>query len=205
MRPTEILSSEHRVIEIMLGCLAKIADEAESTGHLAKEPAEQAIDFIRNFADGCHHGKEEAHLFVAMEQKGVPREGGPIGVMLHDHETGRAFVRGMATHLAAAAEGSPTALAEFVTNARGYIELLTAHIRKEDHVLFPLADRAFSSEDQHNLLAAFDRVEEHDMGEGTHERYLEIARSLAVQYGVPHGAIDKVGCTCGHHHQAGKA
>jgi hemerythrin-like domain-containing protein len=202
MRPTEILSNEHRVIEILLQCLDRMTEEAERTGSLEKEPAEQALEFIRNFADGCHHGKEEVHLFPAMEEKGVPREGGPIGVMLHDHETGRGFVRGMSAQVNAASEGDPAALAAFAANARGYINLLVAHIQKEDHVLFPLADRAFSDDDQQALLAAFDKVEVHDMGEGTHEKYLDIARSLAKRYGVPSEAIEKAGCTCNHHKQA---
>ena len=199
MRPTEILSSEHRVIEIMLQCLARMTEQAEAAGRLDKEPAEQALEFIARFADGCHHGKEEQHLFPAMEGKGVAREGGPIGVMLSDHEAGRAFVRGMKAQVEAASNGDSTALSEFAVNARGYIELLTAHIHKEDHVLFPMADRAFTAENQKALLTAFDHVESHDMGEGTHQRYLDIARSLAERYGVPHKAIDNAGCSCSHH------
>lgn len=205
MRPTEILSSEHRVIEIMLQCLARMTEQAETSGRLEKEPAEQALEFIANFADGCHHGKEEQHLFPAMEEKGVPRNGGPIGVMLSDHEAGRAFVRGMRAQVTAASEGKATALAEFATNARGYIDLLVGHIQKEDNVLFPLADRVFAEQNQQDLLAAFDHVEAHDMGEGTHERFLEIARSLAQRYGVPHEAIDKAGCSCSHHKKSNVA
>lgn len=198
MRPTEILSSEHRVIEIMLQVLARITEEAQTTGTLAKQPAEQALDFIRTFADKCHHGKEEDQLFPTMEEKGVPREGGPIGVMLSDHKQGRAFVKAMAEQVEAAASGDTGAISEFAANARGYIELLAGHIHKEDNVLFPLADRAFSEEDQAELMKKFERVESHDMGEGTHENYLEIARSLAEKYGVPHDAIAQASCGCQH-------
>ena len=191
MRPTEILSQEHRVIEVMLKVLDKITVQAKTEGKLAKEPAEQAIDFIRTFADGCHHGKEEGQLF--------PKENGPIAVMLADHEQGREFVRGMAKQIDAAAHGDQAALEQFAANARGYIELLTAHIHKEDHILFPLADRAFSEANQKDLLAQFDRVEEHDMGEGTHETYLDLVRSLAKRYDVPHDAINQASCSCSHH------
>ncbi|MGD0266766.1 MAG: hemerythrin domain-containing protein, partial [Candidatus Methylomirabilota bacterium] len=39
----------------------------------------------------CHHGKEENLLFKTMVDRGFPRQGGPIAVMLHEHETGRSF------------------------------------------------------------------------------------------------------------------
>ena len=85
MKPTEILSAEHRVIEQVLNCLEKMAAQAEKTGTLDKVSATDAVNFFRTFADQCHHGKEEAHLFPAMEAKGFPRQGGPTGVMLHEH------------------------------------------------------------------------------------------------------------------------
>jgi len=79
---TEILSDEHRVIEVVLTCLGKITEEANSTGKLDEASANQAIDVIRTFADKCHHGKEEDHLFETLVKKGMPKEGGPVGQML---------------------------------------------------------------------------------------------------------------------------
>ncbi len=57
MRPTEILMQEHRVIEQVLNCLEIIAQRAEADSKLDTDSANQAIDFLRNFADRCHHGK----------------------------------------------------------------------------------------------------------------------------------------------------
>ena len=75
MKPTEILSGEHRIIEQVLDCLEKMAQNCAAGGRLDKPSAEQALDFFRNFADRCHHGKEETHLFPAMEAKGFPARG----------------------------------------------------------------------------------------------------------------------------------
>jgi len=85
MRPTEILMQEHRVIEQVLDCLERMAQRVEAGDELDLESAKQAIDFFRNFADRCHHGKEEDCLFPLLEQKGFSREQGPTGVMLHEH------------------------------------------------------------------------------------------------------------------------
>ena len=73
MKPSDIFSSEHRVIQQVLNCLEKIA-EAPHEGQVGRQSAKEAIDFFRIFADRCHHGKEEAHFFPAMEAKGFSRE-----------------------------------------------------------------------------------------------------------------------------------
>lgn len=200
MRATDILKSEHRVIEQMLGCLEQIAAEGHRQGRLEAEPAREAIDFFRTFADGCHHGKEESRLFPAMEARGLPRNGGPTGVMLDEHEIGRAYVRAMQSAIDAAAAGAVEAVESFREHAAAYVALLREHIQKEDHCLFSMADQLLSEEDQANLLAAFDHVESHEMGHGTHERYLAIADRLADRYCVPRTeARPACGGCCGHH------
>ncbi|NMC43334.1 MAG: hemerythrin [candidate division Zixibacteria bacterium] len=203
MHPTQILSSEHRVIEIVLDALDRMAEKTLADGRLEKEPALEAIDFIRHFADGCHHAKEEGQLFPALFEKGFPREEGPVAVMLQEHELGRAFVRGMDQAVPEASEGNAAAVQECVAQARGYINLLRAHIQKEDNILFPMADRMLSGEDQRRLAEAFDRTETEEVGEGVHERYLKLAALLAERYGVPHESLDHIhghgSTSCGHH------
>lgn len=201
MLPTEILSNEHRVIEKVLTCLDRIAGQAEATGRLEAEPAKDAIAFFRNFADRCHHNKEEVHLFPAMEAHGFPRESGPTGVMLYEHDEGRRHVRGMDESVEAAAAGDAKAVEAFCGHARAYIDLLQSHIEKEDHCLYSMANQAFSDEDQQRLLRAFEHVESDEMGAGTHDKYLGIARALCDRYGVPQVAAAAggcCGCHCGH-------
>lgn len=199
MKPTEILSGEHRIIEQVLDCLEKIAQDATAQGRLDQTSAEQAVDFFRNFADRCHHGKEETHLFPAMEAKGFPRQGGPTGVMLHEHEQGRTHIRGMVEAIEEAAAGNREALAQFAAHAQGYVGLLREHIEKEDHCLFAMADRALTEDDQQRLLAAFRHVESEHIGSGTHEKYLRVADELAERFGVTRAAGS--GCrTCACHH-----
>lgn len=201
MKPTDILSNEHRVIEQVLNCLEKIVQQCQSEGKLDKQSAKDAVEFFRNFADRCHHGKEEAHLFPAMEARGFSRDAGPTGVMIYEHEQGRNFVRSMDDAIETAANGDVSAQGKFVRNARGYINLLREHIQKEDHCLFGMANQALTKQDQANLLAVFDKVEHEEMGEGVHEKYSKIANDLAERYGVPLAQLESVaghGCGCGH-------
>jgi len=202
MHPTEILSGEHRVIEIVLAALDRMTEKTAADGRLEKQPALEAIDFIRNFADGCHHAKEEGQFFPVLFEKGFPREYGPVAMMLHEHEIGRAHVRAMAEALDAASDGDPDAVQSFISQTRGYIALLRAHIQKEDQILFPMADRTLTSDDQSRVSEAFDKTEAEEVGVGTHERYLKLAESLADRYGVPHESLEHIhahGSPAGNH------
>ncbi|MEW5720433.1 MAG: hemerythrin domain-containing protein [Chloroflexota bacterium] len=130
-----------------------------------------AVGFFRNFADKCHHGKEEDELFPALEQRGMPKRGGPIGVMLAEHDQGRAFVRGMSDAADQYAKGDQTAAPALVQNTLGYVNLLRQHIAKENDVLFPMADHILADADQAKLFDAFEQIEATRTGPGEHERY----------------------------------
>jgi hemerythrin-like domain-containing protein len=200
LKPTEILSDEHRVIEQVLDCLERMADDCRQHGILDAQAAKDAIDFFRNFADRCHHGKEESHLFPALEARGFSREEGPTGVMLREHDQGRACVRGMDEAIDAAAAGDAAAQRRFVEHATHYVDLLREHIQKEDHCLFAMANQVFTDGEQRELLSAFTRVEAEDIGAGTHEKFVALANALAERFGAVRGrtAAGRPHA-CGHH------
>ena len=183
MKATDILYEEHPIIMKVLECLQKIVAEAEENGKLNCDSANQAIDFFRNFADGCHHAKEEERLFIVMQENGIPREGGPIGVMLMEHDDGRKFVGGMAGAVEQASNGDGDAIDKFAENARDFIALLRAHIDKEDQVLFPMAEQVLNEQVAETLLSDFRRIEENAGGD-RHAKYLRIANILCERYGV---------------------
>ena len=178
MEATHILMSEHRVIERVLTAMEK-AVEALTLGKVVKpEFFLEASDFIKGFADGCHHAKEEKVLFEAMVKAGVPKAGGPVGMMLLEHEQGRAFVRAMRAGVEKWQSGDNAGRTEVIKAANGYIDLLRAHIYKEDKILFPLADDAILWEEQEQIAKDFERIEHEETGEGVHEKYLALAEKL---------------------------
>lgn len=202
MRTTEILMNEHRVIEEVLLCLEKMADEAAEQNSIELAPAREAIFFLRTFADGCHHMKEEKRLFPAMERCGMPADAGPTAVMREEHEIGRGHVRRMDDAVLAFEKGDRAAVRRFVHEARGFVELLREHIAKEDQVLFPMADRMLPAAIQDELLAGFEHAEAHEVAPGAHERCLAIAASLSVRFGVTKSdaASKSRTCACSHAH-----
>lgn len=197
MRPTETLVAEHRVIEVVLACLDKLADDAFTKGAVDIVPARQAVEFLRNYADAFHHGKEEARLFPAMERCGIPADAGPTAVMRHEHELGRANVRAMAAAIDDFERGTLGASDRYAFAARGFVALLRDHIAKEDQVLFPMADRMLSPAAQIELASEFDHVERHEVGPGTRERFEAVAQSLAGRFGITPEAVRACSHVCG--------
>ena len=200
MQPTEVLMQEHRVIEVVLNCLEKMAAQCVGGKTLDTESASQAVDFFRTFADGCHHHKEEDCLFPLLESKGFSRKQGPTGVMLSEHETGRHHVRGMATAVETVNSGDSKGQEQFVMHAQSFIHLLREHILKEDQCLFEMANKALNEQDQKQLLDSFQHIEHADLGPGTHEKYLSIAKQLAERYGIAgtDNALFSGNSCCGH-------
>ncbi len=178
--PIDVLKSEHRVIERVLDATEQMLD----AGRIEKPFFTGVIDFVRNFADGCHHLKEEEQLFPMLEQAGVPSRNGPIGCMLHEHEMGRSLVRAVEKNLDEAVAGRSTAVDAVRAAARDYIDLLRQHIMKEDQVLFEMARRVLSDEDRHALKRAYKQIEHSPAAEGKHERYLRLADDLCRTAGT---------------------
>ena len=169
---------EHRVIERVLDSLENAALEAQKGGKASPEFFILAADFIKGFADGCHHKKEEGVLFKEIVNAGVPEQGGPVGVMLADHEQGRVYTRAMRQAAEQWQAGDASKRAVAAQNALGYVNLLRNHIHKEDNILFPLAGRVIPAERQESLTEAFDYIEHEETGEGVHEKYLGLAEKL---------------------------
>ena len=179
MTPTETLKHEHQIILLVLTGAEREVTQIGETGRVSAETVGEMVDLFRNFVDRCHHAKEERHLFPRMQERGIPREGGPIEVMLHEHDLGRAHVRAMAEALPQAAEGDAEAAATVAEHLGGYAELLRAHIDKENTILFVIADQVLTAEYQRELEEAFERLEAEEIGAGVHEKYHQLAHRLA--------------------------
>ncbi|HYK89275.1 MAG TPA: hemerythrin domain-containing protein [Acidobacteriota bacterium] len=167
---TGTLRKEHEAILKMLDAAEEAARQLTSNIPVAPEILSDLLEFLRTFADRCHHSKEEDLLFPALEERGLPRQGGPIGVMLHEHEQGRSLIRQMGEASEAYAAGDANAAQIWAIAARTYAGLLRSHIMKENNILFVMAERILTQSEQEALSAAFDKVEIEKLGAGTHER-----------------------------------
>jgi hemerythrin-like domain-containing protein len=190
----ETLMHEHRVIEGVLGALDSLADAVARDDAVEREIVADFARFFREFADRCHHGKEEKQLFVALVNAGFPREQGPIAVMLGEHEQGREHVRA----LAAIGTGRGPLSAEerklLTAHASEFVFLLRNHIRKEDGVLFPMAETHLAPSTLADLAERFEAFERDVMGADEHERLQALADRLVAAYPPQEGADITPGC-----------
>jgi len=170
-KTTNILMAEHRGIERMLNVVDQAAGRVERGEPVPPRLFVDAAAFFASFADRCHHAKEERLLFMRMAERGIPVEGGPIGVMLAEHEQGRAQVRIMREEGERYAQGTLQDTSRLVAAVHEYVRLLGQHIMKEDRILYPMAEQVLTPEDQRDLVEGCERVEREEMGVGEHERF----------------------------------
>ena len=199
MQAIETLEQEHRVIEKVLDALeaytARLGSgEIDDHGDLGR-----FVTFFREFADRCHHGKEEDILFGALEAAGFPVDAGPIAVMLAEHGEGRRLVGILAGIADREQRLSPAERKLASVTAIAYARLLREHIRKEDHGLFPMAESQIPAGARTALEMAFASFEEAEMGRGTHEGLHALADELVGRhlpcdhYHASHGCAEGFG------------
>jgi hemerythrin-like domain-containing protein len=159
-RATANLENDHLQILQLIAVMEEIVKEIEpNVSHL-----EEVVALIRQFADGLHHHKEEELLFPLMANNGFSPTQGPVAVMLAEHEQGRIYVRNMAENIDLYKNGQTRNLAFIYSNMLGYTELLTNHIAKENNILFRMADKVFTRENQESLLGAFHAIDSGSVG-----------------------------------------
>ncbi len=181
------LRREHQIILRVLGVLERLLVRFKEEGRFEGDSLGRCVEFFQLFADACHHAKEENLLFPLLETRGIPNQGGPIGVMLYEHSLARQFTRNMAEALEAAESGDAGAIARFRENARQYLELLRQHIFKEDNILFSAGDRVMDDSDQATLCSQFGEVGCRAFGGKTSQDLERIADHLESRW-PPAGA-----------------
>lgn len=177
-KATEDLRQEHKAILFVLEILDRMVLDTDIYNREKRQYRCELVEFLRTFADKCHHGKEENILFKALADSGVQNEGGPIGVMLGEHTQGRAYILQMTFGLIA---GDMESFNEAATR---YSMLLKSHINKENMVLFELADQVLDEERQAALYERFQEHEETVVGHGVHEQLHAQVDTWAAAYGL---------------------
>ncbi len=176
-KPTKVLEEEHHFIQKVVNAMAILIEILETGKEVEEKTLQDIVEFMRTFADKCHHGKEETHLFPVLEKKGVPMRGCPLGVLIAEHQKGRGLVSELAKAPEAYTKGSPLARESLVKSLRGLTELYPNHIWKEEYLAFPMADKILSSEEQRELSDKFEMVEK-EIGLDVHQRFEQFAVEL---------------------------
>jgi hemerythrin-like domain-containing protein len=171
------LKHEHEAILSALRILDTINDGIAGGTKPDRSDLSNFIGFLKEFADKCHHGKEEGILFPALVASGMSEQSGPIAVMLAEHAQGRDYIRQMDQAIASGPDD-----VTFRYAARGYSSLLKNHIQKENNVLFPMAEDALEKGKLEQLYDSFEEHEEKVIGQGRHEELHKVLKGLQMKY-----------------------
>jgi len=181
MNAVQILMHEHSLILQALSAMEERISGLRNGTATDRVFFDKAVEFLRSFADRCHHGKEEDVLFAMMvEELDYPRTSGPVAVLTSEHERGRTFIRGIA-EAAAVLDTDPTAASRIVEHGRGYIQLLRAHIEREDTIVFPMAEQFLDDSDQARLAGKFAQFERQEIESGRHAASPRLLEELTQQ------------------------
>ncbi len=181
MNAIEILVKEHDSILQVIEITQKILN-TNDPAQVNINHVNSIIDFIKNFADKYHHLKEEDVLFMEMENRGMPREGGPIGVMLHEHNEGRQYIKQATEAIELFTAGDANAFESIKENLLNYCNLLTNHIYKENNILYPMAERFLPVEVQSAMSVDFEHANATTVDDEYHSKYLKLVEDLSTIY-----------------------
>lgn len=171
-----LLMEDHQVSEKVFATLDK-----SFAGGAAPAPAliRDAIDYIVEYVDGCHNRKEEEHLFSRLVELGMPRDGGPLAVMLMEHERARALLARVRPLADAYAGGDASVLPQLRRFCGEYTALLKAHFWKENDILYPMAKRLLTEADDAAVVAGIEALEA-SLGPDTRQRWYAHAERLSA-------------------------
>lgn len=171
----DFLIAEHEMIERCMAVLKECLDRMEST---IKDPVQmmRALDFLLEFGDRIHNRKEEDFLFPLMQLRGIPKESGPLAVMLQEHQFERELLVRMNREAPGLKEATEADIAEYKRAGYDYLKIRAEHIWKENDVLYPMGRKVFKAGDNEELLAQFHRLNTEYYGEHAQHGF---ARMLA--------------------------
>ena len=139
MKATEILMKEHQNILLVLNRLEQLLNMPLDKN---MDEYQLIIGFVEEYSDSYHHMKEEDIYFKWIEKHSPSLKEGPVNCMLSEHTTFRDLTANAKNALAAFIEnGAQDAQETVVASFKMFIDLLRAHIGKENEMLYQMAER----------------------------------------------------------------
>lgn len=175
MMPVGLLMIEHRLIERMIRImnieLAKIKKDSKVNTSFI----DTAVDFIRNYADRCHHGKEEDILFRELAKKKLSDEHQRImRELIEEHKMGRNNVRKLVEAKEKHVQGNQDVIKDIVSNVEILVKFYPKHIEKEDKHFFIPVSEYFTAREKDKMLNEMWEFDKNMI----HDKYRSVVENL---------------------------
>jgi hemerythrin-like domain-containing protein len=176
-RATEELAREHKVIQKAVAVMSQLVEQLELRHQVEADLLRDLLQFMRVFSEQCHHGKEESYFFPYLESRGVPSTGCPLSALRGEHAKTRQLMTDLNSAAAAYIAAPEKARLTLIQVLQSLVALYPAHIWKEEYLLFPMAEKILSEEDNIELLKQFELAEE-GIGTDAHLAFERLAEGL---------------------------
>lgn len=161
MLPVGILMVEHRLIERVINLMSRELPRMNRENKANPDFLEFAVDFLRVYADKCHHGKEEDILFYELSQKPISNEHKQLmEELIQDHIFGRKTVSKLAQARLDYIQNQETALKEIIDTVTVLAQFYTRHIEKEDKHFFLPVMEYFDERQQEKMIRDFHKFDQ---------------------------------------------
>jgi hemerythrin-like domain-containing protein len=173
--PVDLLVSEHRTIERMIKPIKKEIARIDATGKVNAEFIDIAVDFIRTYADHCHHGKEEGILFRELAKKKLSEEHATtMKELIQEHVYARTTTRNLEKAKDSYVGGNPEAIKNVCEFLNDLAAFYPKHIEKEDKRFFYPTMEYFTLQEQEAMLKEFLEFDQKLI----HEKYAKTADEM---------------------------
>ena len=114
------------------------------------------MDFLRSYADRCHHGKEEDILFRELSKKNLSKEHKDLlNILVDEHAYARITVSRILAAREAYLSGNAGSLGDIIWLMKKLVEFYPAHIEKEDKYFFHQSMGYLTRQEQDAMFQEF--------------------------------------------------
>jgi hemerythrin-like domain-containing protein len=150
-----IIRSEHRSLAAVIHGLQFLVEQIQKRGPKPDLKVFRAmIHYIDTFPERLHHPKEDRYLFAKIQLR-YPEGNSIISGLEAQHVRGAELIRELERSLLEWEERGDVAFPDFAHKVREFSDFHWQHMREEEDVVMPLAERVLLEEDWKEIDAAF--------------------------------------------------
>ena len=178
-----IMVHEHENIRRMLKVARNLSYRVLTEAEYDIDDFPKVIDFVRNYADKHHHGKEEDILFKTMskELEKLAKSGAITGMYI-EHDNSRLYMTNLENAVEALRKGNDEARLDVIANLISYTDLLDRHIEKENTAMYRFSENSLSEEAKKYVETEAEAVEDKATENGVQDQYIKLLEELEGKY-----------------------
>lgn len=183
MNSVDIMMQEHQLILEMVQVIRKMCFGIYQGAKPDAKDFDDVMDFVKNYADAHHHGKEEEYLFRSMvDHLGKIGQNLITHGMLVEHDLGRMYMMDLREALSKYFAGDEESILDVIANVISYTHMIERHIKKEDELVYPYGVEHLPREVFQEVEKKTFEFEKKADEQGTQKHYVDMVQRLAEKY-----------------------